>query len=129
MCLSYNLNAKECLISGKWKSNQKATLSNMAKVELPDKTRKALENNFFGRLIVINTCEKTTSYFEEEGKSKAEVTKFISIKEKDKIVTLKYFIQPFDNEVTEIIEVNDNCYSTSNDLVKLGFSEVFCRIK
>ena len=115
--------SKECLISGKWKSHQEKTLANMANVKMTKKQRKVLSNNFFGKLVYINTCNESTSYFEGE----KETTKFISMKEKGNIVITEYFSSFYNKVIKEKAIFEGECYSTL--IQSLGFREVFCRVK
>jgi len=117
--------AKECLLSGKWKSNEEKTLKNMSKAKLTKKQRKYLSNNFFGRLVVINTCKKSKSYF--EGDSETETIKYISVKENGNIITTEYYSELFGETMQSVAVLDGNCYSLG--LESMGFSEVFCRVK
>lgn len=51
---------------GRWKSDETLTLEDMHKhPEVTEKARALFENNFFGRLVVINGLRNRGSYFED----------------------------------------------------------------
>jgi len=117
------LEAKECLLNGKWKSNEKKTLKSMSKAKLTKKQRNYLSNNFFGKLVVVNTCKDSTSYFDGE----AEVMKLISLKENGNIVTTEYYSELHQMVIKSKVVLEGECYSLP--LEAMGFNEIFCRVK
>ena len=46
LCFAGNAVATDCLIQGKWKSNEEKTFRNMENVKLTAKQRSFFENNF-----------------------------------------------------------------------------------
>ena len=115
--------ANECLLAGTWKSNEEKTLQNMKSVQLTEKQGKLFSNGFFGKLVIDYTCDGFTSTYEDMLKT----YKFISMKEAGHYVTTEYY-EPLQNKnLRDIIEIIDDCYSVP--INKLGFDEVFCKVK
>jgi hypothetical protein len=120
---SATASASECLLAGTWKSNEEKTLQSMKAVQLTEKQRKLFSNRFFGKLAIDYTCEGFTSTYEDMVKS----YKFISMKESGRYVTTEYFEPSQNKNLLDTIEIIDDCYSVP--LGKLGFNEVFCKVK
>jgi len=115
--------ADECLLAGTWKSNEEKTLQNMKAVQLTEKQRKLFSNGFFGKLVIDYTCKGFTSTYEDM----VETYQFISMKESGRVVTTEYYEPSQKKNLLYTIEIIEGCYSLP--IGKLGFNEVFCRVK
>lgn len=115
--------ANECLLAGTWKSNEEKTFQNMKAIQLTGKQRKLFSNGFFGKLVIDYTCQGFTSTYENMVKS----YQFISMKESGRVVTTEYYEPLQKKNLLDTIEIIEGCYSVP--LGKLGFNEVFCRVK
>lgn len=115
--------AQGCRIAGVWKSNEKLTLKNMETARLTDKQRQLLSNDFFGKLVHTYTCQTVTATFE----GKAETYPILSMKEWGDTVTVVYQDPNLQRNVKSILTISGNCFSVP--VARLGFEEVFCRVK
>jgi hypothetical protein len=115
--------ANDCLLAGTWKSNEEKTLQNMKAVQLTERQRKVFSKRFFGKLVIDYTCKGFTSTYEDT----VETYQFISMKESGRYVTAEYFEPSQNKNSLYTIEIIDDRYSVP--LGKLGFNEVFCRVK
>ena len=115
--------AQNCRIAGTWKSNEQLTLKNMEAARLTDKQRKLLSSNFFDKLVHTYTCKGVTSKHE----GTVQTYEFRSMKEWGDTVTIEYYDPDLQRNVKDILTISGNCYSVP--LQRLGFEEVFCRVK
>lgn len=115
--------AQNCRIAGVWKSNEKLTLKNMESARLTDKQRQVLSNNLFGKLIHNYTCQTLTTTFEGQ----VETFPLQSMKEWGDTVTVVYHDPSRRANVKSILTFTGNCFSVP--VGRLGFEEVFCRVK
>ncbi|HET6827859.1 MAG TPA: hypothetical protein VFH35_04225 [Ramlibacter sp.] len=90
---------------------------------LTDKQRQMLSSNFFGKLVHTYTCESVTSKYE----GTAQTYQLRSMKEWGDTVTIEYYDPDSRRNVKDILTVTGNCYSVP--VARLGFEEVFCRVK
>ena len=115
---------ESCILEGRWKSNEEATLREMAKNKNLTKKQIAIfSNNFFGKLIIDYTCSEFTSYYE----GKYNTFKYKVTQQNENFLMAQYYDHIFKEYVTREIEINGNCYFTP--LEGLGFKEVFCKVE
>jgi len=94
--------------------------------EIPEKVRKILSDNFFGRLTIEYTCSKMTSYY--DGSTTAKDMKYEILKREDNLLEIKYHAPDLYGGITTMrIMLDGNCYYVP--LQSFTFSEVFCKVK
>lgn len=113
---------------GSWQSNEKMTLVSMEKVKgIPEKTREAYRDNFYGKLINIIRKDSFTTYFADQKPDHLNfVNAEITVLPKDTI-RFKYFHETRDQYVEREISFENNCYSVPD--LQWGFREYFCRVE
>ena len=115
---------ESCILKGKWKSNEEATLREMAKNKnLTEKQIAFLSNNFFGKLIIDYTCSEFTSYYEGE----STTFKYKIIHQNKNFLVAQYYDNILKQNLTKEVEIKGDCYYTP--LAGLGFKEVFCKVE
>lgn len=115
--------AENCRIAGVWKSSEELTLKNMEKAKLTEKQRKQFSSNFFGKLVLDYTCKGFTSTFE----GNVDTYQFLSMKESGDTVTTEHYDPFYKTNIKHTMTIKGNCYSIP--IERLGFDEVFCRVK
>ncbi|WP_410497893.1 hypothetical protein [Chitinibacter sp. S2-10] len=115
----------ETQMLGKWQSNEEKTLDDMRKTkDIPARTRKFFENNFFGRLILVIREGESSSYFADDKNLNIEFAPYEIIKKGDNYLIIKDF-----NSVLNKIEEQQwffekDCMYTY--VSKWKFREYFC---
>lgn len=113
---------------GTWQSNEKMTLASMNKIkDIPEKTREAYSDHFYGRLVNIIRKDSFTTYFVDQ---KPEEFNFVDAEIKvlpKNTIRLKYFHETRDKYVEREISFENNCYSVPD--LQWGFREYFCRVE
>ena len=119
----------DCPLAGKWKSNEKATLEQMARYggEIPEAVRKMLSTNFFGRVAIEYTCSNMTSYY--DGNETGKDMKYDILKEEGNLFEIRYHAPDLYGGLTTVpITLDGDCYCVPLNK-HFAFSEVFCRVK
>jgi hypothetical protein len=118
-----HFHTEQCLLQGKWKSNEKLTLVEMKKAEgLSQRQIDFLSNNFFGKLEVEFTSNRIISKYE------GDITKQeYKVKDIDgDFITISIFEEGLDEDCNYAIKLKGDCYYIP--LPILCFREVMCKI-
>jgi len=112
---------------GTFQSNEAKTLADMEKVKgIPEKERKVLRNNFYGKLVNIIRQDSFTTYFAGQ---KPQHLNFISadiqVLSNNKI-RMKYFNQARGEYLVRELVFEDGCYTVPAR--QWDFQEYFCRV-
>ncbi len=123
LCFNFPVGATSFLV-GTWKSNEKLTLQSMEKTKgIPEKTREAFRNDFFGKLT-IKVKEKTFSaYF--DGKPLELDIKYEVIQINTNNYLIKSYDAPSQDTSEQKIIIEGDCYYTL--ISNWQFREYFCR--
>jgi hypothetical protein len=114
----------DCLLKGRWQSNEKATLEQMEKYgDVTEKQRQFFTNNLFGKLTVEYTCTEATLY----SGGTASTGKYKVIRREGNVLQVQFYDNVPDDGFTKRIILDGDCYQVP--LHNLHFSEVFCRVK
>ena len=124
MLPQYLIADDNCPLKGKWKSNEKMTLKEMAKDKnLSKKQIELFSKDFFGKLIVEISCDEFTSYYE----GNVSRYKYKLLSKDGNIIKIEVDDPIYRGLEIKTIEIKDDCYFIP--VGSLGFREVFCRIE
>lgn len=109
---------------GTWKSNENLTLKSMESTQgIPEKSRAAFRNDFFGKLTVEVKQETFSAYFEGEA---TESTAKYEVKQIDNnSFIIKSYDQLIQDYTEQKITFDGDCYYTL--VSKWQFKEYFCK--
>lgn len=124
--LGTKLKAEEkCIMKGKWRSNEKATIEEIKRNTSisEERIKFIISKRIFGQLSVEFTCNEFTSHYEGNINRK----KYKIIKKEGNFITIEYFDDTLGENTVDIIELDGDCYYVP--IETYGFREVLCRVK
>ncbi len=124
-CLLLACAKDNCILKGRWNSNEKATLEQMEKHGggITEKQRQFFANKFYGKLIVEYTCTEAT--LQSEGGP--STGKYKIIRRHENVLDVQFYDKVPEDGVTKMIILYGDCYQVPQH--NLHFNEVFCRVK
>ncbi len=113
-----------CILKGRWQSNEKATLEQMEKYGgITEKQRQFFTNKFYGKLMVEYTCTEATLH----SKGGTSTGKYKIIRRQGNVLDVQFYDKIPEDGITKTIILHGDCYQVPQH--NLHFNEVFCRVK
>ena len=125
LLLSHSAQANNCLLCGEWISNEQMTLESMNKSgQVTKKQRDLFSKNFFGKLKLIYTQNKVTTFYAGE----TTVAGYTLTQNPKSGYTIKLSDDAISSSGQEIWFTNNHqCYYSV--IGNLHFNEYFCKTK
>ena len=123
LLLSHSAQANNCLLCGEWISNEQMTLESMNKSgQVTKKQRELFSKNFFGKLKLIYTQNKVTTFYAGE----TTVAGYTLTQNQKSGYTIKFSDDAISSAGQEIWFTNNHfCYYSV--IRNLNFNEYFCK--
>ncbi|MHC9511182.1 hypothetical protein [Kangiella sp. M94] len=125
LILSFNLPVKATpFLVGTWKSNEELTVQSMERtIGIPEKSREAFRNDFFGKLTIKVKKNTFSAYF--DGKQLELDMEYEVTKINNNSFLIKSYSKQTEDITEQKITIEGDCYYTL--VSDWQFREYFCR--
>lgn len=111
---------------GTWQSDEDKTLASMNEInDIPEKTKRFLSDDFFGKLVNVVREDSFATYFIDEKPDKLVFQPYKVDVLNNSTIRTTYYDEFTDSDVSQILKFEGNCYSLP--VSKWNFREYFCR--
>ena len=111
---------------GTWQSDEDKTLASMDEIhDIPEKTKRFLSDDFFGKLVNVVREDSLATYFIDEKPDKLVFQPYEVEMLNSNTIRATYYDEFTNSTVSKILTFEGNCYSLP--VSKWNFREYFCR--